>query len=143
VIIQDQAKNLCYRKVKYVLEGDLQRYVAADFPETDLPFLRIEKTEVPGCSRITVKQGFAWDGASGPCPDRYTMVASCLHDAVYRAMRKGFIPLHFRAEADLMFYQSAKIGGTPRWIAWAAWKTLLLAGQWAIRNPKKTREVEE
>jgi len=44
---------------------------------------------------LTIKCGYAWDGASGPTIDtQSTMMASLIHDAGYQLMREGW--LHWR-----------------------------------------------
>ena len=57
-----------------------------------------------GTGQLIVREGYAWDGASGPVIDRKTnMVASCGHDALYQLMRMGMLDSKMYSIADLDF----------------------------------------
>lgn len=50
---------------------------------------------------LTIKEGYAWDGATGlpgtpPCMIRGSLV----HDALYQLIREGFLPVDDRDKAD-------------------------------------------
>lgn len=61
---------------------------------------------------ISIKEGYRWDGASGPTIDcEESMRASLLHDALYQLMRVGFLSKQYRKEADLLFYQVLREDG--------------------------------
>lgn len=50
---------------------------------------------------ITVKQGYAWDGPSGPTIDtKNTLMPSMIHDCLYQAIRLGLLPPEDRKKAD-------------------------------------------
>ena len=52
---------------------------------------------------LTLQKGFAWDGPSGPAIDTLDfMRASCEHDAFYKLMRMGLLPISERKNADLL-----------------------------------------
>ena len=52
-------------------------------------------------NRLMIKEGYAWDGPSGPTIDSKTfMRASLVHDALYQLMREGWIDRSLRIEAD-------------------------------------------
>ena len=54
--------------------------------------------------RLSIVRGYAWDGCSGPTvDDRTNMRAGLVHDALYQAIRLGFIPLQKRKRVDLAF----------------------------------------
>jgi hypothetical protein len=57
--------------------------------------------------KLSVKKGYAWDGASGPVPDtRKVLRASLVHDALYQLMRTQPDKLpreDHRGDADLLF----------------------------------------
>lgn len=53
---------------------------------------------------LTIRAGYAWDGASGPVfqtPE--TMRASLIHDAYYQLIRLGLIHAGYRAAADRVY----------------------------------------
>ena len=55
---------------------------------------------------LTIRSGYAWDGASGPTWDTAdTMTPSLVHDVLYQAIRAGILPASRRFDADLAFYR--------------------------------------
>ena len=51
---------------------------------------------------LEIKEGYKWDGASGPSVDTInTMRASCVHDVLYQMIRRGELELRFKKDADL------------------------------------------
>ena len=63
---------------------------------------------------LSVKRGYAWDGASGPIINtRDTLVASLVHDVLYQAMRLNLIKSskENRMIADKIFFEILKING--------------------------------
>lgn len=80
---------------------------------------------------ISFKRGFGWDGPSGPMVDtRSAMIASLVHDALYRAIREGRIPPCRQKPADREFRRICKRDGMI-WIRrWGAWIILRVAGRW-------------
>lgn len=55
---------------------------------------------------LTIKAGYAWDGASGPAIDTETVKrASLVHDAIYQLIREGYVhPVH-KERADELFIE--------------------------------------
>lgn len=55
---------------------------------------------------LTIREGYAWDGASGPAIDTKTVKrASLIHDAIYQLIREGYIhPVH-KERADELFIE--------------------------------------
>ena len=65
-------------------------------------------------SVLSVKRGYAWDGASGPIINtRDTLVASLVHDVLYQAMRLNLIKpsKDNRKIADKNFFEILKMHG--------------------------------
>ena len=55
-------------------------------------------------SKVIVRKGYSWDGASGPTIDtRNSMRATLIHDVLYQAMREGGLSLMARKWADKEF----------------------------------------
>jgi len=54
--------------------------------------------------KLSLKQGYAWDGPSGPVIDtRALMRPSVVHDALYQLMREALLDLSYRGLADDIF----------------------------------------
>lgn len=67
---------------------------------------------------LNIKNGYAWDGASGPAIDtRNIMRASLIHDALYQLMREDMIPRSARKLADKELYNLCKLDGMSRFRA--------------------------
>lgn len=67
---------------------------------------------------LVVYKGFEWDGASGPTWDTdVTMEGSCVHDALYRLMADGLLPLSERWRADTELWYRMRNDGAPWWRA--------------------------
>lgn len=49
---------------------------------------------------LTIKSGYAWDGATGATDIPQIMRASCTHDALYGLIRMGYLPRSARDAAD-------------------------------------------
>jgi hypothetical protein len=61
---------------------------------------------------IVLSKYYAWDGASGPCPDlACLMEASVLHDGLYQLMRLGLLDKKYRKFADREFCRVAREKG--------------------------------
>lgn len=68
---------------------------------------------------LTIKQGYAWDGPSGPTIDTKSgMRASLVHDALYQLMREEKIGMSKRPLADELFYRILLEDGMWKWRAW-------------------------
>lgn len=52
---------------------------------------------------VLLKQGFTWDGPSGPAIDTDDLMrASALHDFGYRSIRRGLLPFRLRRPFDMI-----------------------------------------
>ena len=61
---------------------------------------------------LTIKKGYAWDGASGPTWDtKNCKRASLVHDALYQLMREEVLPRKYRKSADYLFYKHLREDG--------------------------------
>lgn len=112
---------------KYQLVGDYT---------IQTPLIPIEDvdTDYLGLTRgglLTIKDGYAWDGPSGPTFDtRSFMRGSLVHDACYQLLREGYMLSDMREVADRllrdiciedgmgvlrawMVYNGVRIGGAP------------------------------
>lgn len=69
---------------------------------------------------LTIKKGYAWDGASGPVPDIATVMrGSLVHDALYQLMRERYLDHDtHRATADLILHDICINDGMLSFFAW-------------------------
>lgn len=67
--------------------------------------------------RLSISQGYAWDGPSGPSLDTLDfMRGSLVHDALYQLMREGHLPPHlYREQADVLLRKMIREDGM-NWI---------------------------
>ena len=69
---------------------------------------------------LTIKQGYTWDGPSGPTIDTKSfMRGSLIHDALYQLMREQKIPQSARKRADELLREICLMDGM--WKVRAAW----------------------
>lgn len=118
-----------YRKLpryKYQLLADETiecSWLVGKYVEHD--FVRVDD------GRLTVCEGYAWDGASGPAIDTTTILrGSLFHDALYQLMRQGLLPRSYRALADdLMRELCIEDGMRPIRAWWVYWSVRLFGGR--------------
>ena len=68
---------------------------------------------------LTIKNGYAWDGPSGPTFDtKNFMRGSLVHDALYQLMREEFLPASCREQADLELHRICREDGMSKFRAW-------------------------
>jgi hypothetical protein len=81
--------------------------------------------------QLMLKQYYAWDGASGPCPDtRNIMKGSLVHDALYQLMRLGLLGRRYRKFADLELKRICLKSGMNRfWARLIYWGVRVFAGK--------------
>lgn len=90
-------KEIHYRAgYKYQLAGDYN---------IDLPILGIaggtSHTHIDGTGHLVIREGYCWDGASGPTWDSpVSMRASLVHDALYQLIRVGVLNAKHKEIAD-------------------------------------------
>jgi hypothetical protein len=77
---------------------------------------------------LTIAEGYAWDGASGPTWDsKCSMRASLVHDALYQLMRLGLLSAEkYRPVADALFQRIC--------VQDKMWRIRAAAWHWAVRN---------
>jgi hypothetical protein len=110
------------------------------FPPVDIYTKHINLTTE---GLLFIKQGYAWDGASGPTFDtKSSMRGSLVHDALYQLMRMGLLAFMWRYVIDKLLQTICVEDGMYRWRAWAWFKAVRwAAGSFAL--PENKREVHE
>lgn len=64
---------------------------------------------------LTIEEGYGWDGDTGLIEqNKCTVLASCVHDALYDLLRRGLIHYSYRLQADQLYLELAILGGLPR-----------------------------
>lgn len=82
---------------------------------------------------LTMKNGYAWDGPSGPTFDTETfMRGSLVHDALYQLMRGEYIAKSYRKEADAILRQICLEDGMSKLRAWWVWRSVRLFAHSAL-----------
>ena len=125
-----------YRKIgqyKYELVESESTQLNADFvdviAENDYVIL------VCGC--LMIKEGYAWDGASGPAVDTLTFLrGSLVHDALYQLIREGLLPKSFRRAADSLLRDICIEDGMSRVRAWYVYRAV----RWFAAGAAKPRK---
>lgn len=114
------------RKYKYRLHS-LNTYVTNIEIENDYDsdFLKMDTRGV-----LTIREGYSWDGPSGPTIDRITfMQASLVHDALYQLIREGIINQSDRNKADVILRDICLEDGMSRFAAFLVYKAVDLFGE--------------
>lgn len=74
---------------------------------------------------MVIREGYAWDGPSGPAIDtKNFMRSSLVHDALYQLMRDGFLDKRFRDKADLELKKICLADGMCKIRAWWVYKAV-------------------
>ena len=93
-------EQVCFKKrrrYKYTLAKDYSTTIKIK-PQNAIDTGLIALTED---GKLTIKEGYAWDGPSGPMPDTKTsMRASLVHDVLYQLMREEHVETDNREAAD-------------------------------------------
>ena len=118
----------CYRKLKpykYKLTAD-HRYPTGIVPEAACGnrFVLLSATGL-----LTMRDGYAWDGASGPTLDTASFLRGALvHDALYQLMREGLLDPKWRDPADRLLQKICLEDGMYRLRAAYVYHTVRLFG---------------
>ena len=89
---------------------------------------------------LTVREGYASDGVSGPVIDRKTnMRGGFIHDALYQLMRMGELPNYLWRDADKEFAKVLKEDGAWGWVIKIDLLGLKIAGGSAAHPDKRKR----
>ena len=117
------------------------KYQLADQCSFDLPGAFNGKTAdsdyiIMVNNRLLVKEGYAWDGASGPTLDTRTfMRGSLVHDCLYQLIREGLLLSVFRVDADKLLRDTCRADGMTRLRAWYVYRFVRWFAGGAI-NPR-------
>ena len=117
--------NPVYYKAGYkyqVTRDHTIRIAVRPFAEIDIDFIRLTMD-----GQLTIRKGYAWDGASGPTWDtRNSMRGSLYHDVGYQLIRLRLIDKAHKGYFDQLLYDVCVEDGMFKFRA-AYWK-------WAVVN---------
>jgi len=75
--------------------------------------------------RLVIREGYAWNGPSGPAIDTSTfMRGSLVHDALYQLMREAGLPHACRQAADQILRDICKADGMMAVRAWWVYRAV-------------------
>ena len=95
-------------KYKFKVEENFSIELPFKIPDFEHPYASSKD------SILSIKRGYAWNGASGPVINtRDTLVASLVHNVLYQAMRLNLIKSskENRMIADKNFFEILKMNG--------------------------------
>lgn len=92
--------------------------------------LKSSYIELDTTGLLTIKQGYAWDGPSGPTVDTSEfMRGSLVHDALYQLMRMGFLDYErHRKLADIELRKICREDGMTAASAWLVYQGVRFGG---------------
>lgn len=92
---------------------------------------------------LIIRQGYAWDGPSGPTYDsKNSLRASLVHDALYQLIRSGNLPQSYRIYADKEFYKICREDGMS-WLRAKAWYLSVRGLAGSASEPKNVKKIKE
>jgi hypothetical protein len=104
--------------------GGSKKYVLAETYEDFIPFdiecnfIGTGYAEIWRDGFIRIKEGYEWDGPSGPTIDTDDFMDGALvHDVLYQMIREGHLPMRKRKEADQVLRTLCLVDGMPKWRA--------------------------
>lgn len=90
---------------------------------------------------LWIKDGYAWDGPSGPTWDSpSTMRSSLVHDAVYQLLREELVSQKFRVVIDEKFHDLCIEDGMWSWRA-KVWHVLVRDLAMSAANPENEKKI--
>ena len=95
-------------KYKFKVEENFSIELPIKIPDFEHPYASSKE------GVLSIKRGYAWDGASGPIINTQdTLVASLVHDVLYQAMRLNLIKSNSENKriADKNFFEILKMHG--------------------------------
>ena len=120
----------------YQLHDDYTMQTVITGHEINTPLIALHMDGV-----LTIKRGYAWDGASGPTINtRSSMRGSLVHDALYQLMRLDLIGQHNRKYADAYLRDICIADGMFKWRAWL-WYHMVRLFAMPAANAENDRKI--
>ena len=121
---------------KYQLTKTYIRYIDILDIDCGNDFVKLDKH-----GRLTICEGYAWDGPSGPTIDTPSfMQGSLVHDAIYQLMRECGLSKDFRLVADQTLHNMCLNDGMSRLRAQYVYWAVRIFGEKTLerQNPERT-----
>jgi len=91
---------------------------------------------------LEIKEGYAWDGPSGPSLDtKNFMRGSLVHDALYQLIRERILSKKYRKMADKEMRKINLIDGMSKFRAWYTYLAVRMFGFFFVKRNRKTNEI--
>jgi hypothetical protein len=89
---------------------------------------------------LSIKEGYAWDGPSGPTFDTKSSIrASLIHDVLYQMLRERMLPAKYREMADNELFRVCIEDGMWKWRARLWYRAVRKAAGYAAKPRKKEK----
>lgn len=138
----DRIRYRKIRRYKYQLVADYEVNTGLIREGPDSARVGGDYVVLEANGRMRIKQGYAWDGPSGPTIDTKSfMRGSLVHDAFYQLIREGQIEAAHRAYSDRLLREHCREDGMSAFRAYYVWKAVAWFGGFAAR-PEEAAPVE-
>ena len=143
--LRNQSRTTMPREIQYRRVG--WKYVLDEAVELTLPnklfgtsyisphLVLVRGVAVHGIApHLSIRAGYAWDGASGPTLDtKATIYPALVHDVLYQLIRLGILLPGSRKEADKFFRRLLKEGGMTFFRRWYFYRAVRWFGASSAR----------
>jgi len=131
----------CYRKLKNYKYQLMKDYVVS-IPIKPAGVVNTKFIKLTMAGKLTVKDRYSWDGASGPAIDtKSIMRGSLVHDALYQLMRERFLDYKKdRKAADKVLHDICRQDGMSKLRARYIYDGVRLGGRKSAKPPKKVKD---
>lgn len=133
-----ETNSIYYKKgYKYQLDRDYIMNVGIK-PEKDISVMFISLFTD---GTLVVRNGYAWDGPSGPTVDTDTFMRGALeHDALYQLMRMNLLPRSLRNKVDRRMQKCCLEDGMMSIRAWWVYRGVRIGGS-SSASPKNIKKI--
>jgi len=133
-----------YRKgYKYQLANDFKVNLNEDHWDEHSFGIDTEYISLHG-SKLSIKKGYAWDGATCFPDTKSIIIGSLIHDALYQLIRNSLLEIDSRLYADKELLYSCKRHGMWSFMASLVFNSVRKFAKFAAspKNKKKIYEVQ-
>lgn len=138
----DLERKLAYKRIKYKrgMKYQLEQDYMLRVPILEYS-IETKYFELTPEGILLVRDGYAWDGPSGPTVDiKSFMRGSMVHDVIYQMLRMEVIDKSNKEVGDQLLYDICVEDGMWNWVAWAVQKAVTRFGFMSTHPDKLKRE---